>query len=78
MSNSNSEDARLGDGVYHSECVCGWSIERDGTAANLPRENNREIVRKVAEIHEDRPRFGSDEAHRTTEPQSATAGESGQ
>lgn len=65
---------RPGDGVYRSECICGWSIERDATAANLPRENNREIVRKVAEIHEERPRFGRDETHSTTEPQAGTAG----
>lgn len=56
-------------GVYRAECSCGWSIERSESAANLPEKNNREIVQKVAEIHEDRPRFGSDEEHSTTDPQ---------
>ena len=59
---------RDSDEVYRSECVCGWSIEREANAANLPEENNRRIVRQVAEIHESRPRFGSDETHRTTKP----------
>jgi len=63
---------------YVFECVCGWSIERDSDAANLPEENNREIARKTAEIHESRPRFGLDETHSITEvKQAATAGEAG-
>ena len=56
------------DEVYRAKCSCGWSIERDASASNLPEENNREIVRKVAEIHESRPRFGRDENHSTTDP----------
>lgn len=55
--------------VYRAECSCGWSIEREPSAANLPEQNNRKIVRQVAEIHESRPRFGADEEHNTTEPQ---------
>ena len=52
-------------GTYRAECVCGWSIERDKRASNLPRENNEEITRTVASIHETRPRFGDkgDETH---------------
>ena len=46
------------DGTYRWECVCGWSIERQKRAANLPKENNKRIARQVAEIHESRPRFG--------------------
>jgi len=44
--------------MFVATCVCGWSLERDERAANLPRENNQEITRKVAEAHRDRPRFG--------------------
>ena len=53
------------DGTYRWECVCGWSIERDKRAANLPKENNERIARSVAEVHETRPRFGEigDETH---------------
>jgi len=52
-------------GTYRAECVCGWSIERDKRASNLPRENNEKITRTVASIHETRPRFGdrADETH---------------
>ncbi len=53
--------------LYVVECVCGWSIERESDAANLPEDNNREIARKTAEIHETRPRFGRDETHSITE-----------
>lgn len=55
-------------GTYHAECVCGWSIDRDSRAANLPAENNARIVRQVADVHENRPRFGTmaDETHVTT------------
>jgi hypothetical protein len=51
--------------VFRWECVCGWSIERDKRAANLPEENNERIARVVAEGHEGRPRFGekADETH---------------
>jgi len=51
--------------MFRAECVCGWSVEREERAANLPRENNQKITRKVASIHEDRPRFGerADETH---------------
>ena len=51
--------------VFRWECVCGWSIERDKRAANLPEENNERIARVVAEGHEGRPRFGekADEPH---------------
>ena len=60
---------------YVFECVCGWSIERESDAANLPEENNREIARKTAEIHETRPRFGRDETHCISEAkQTANAG----
>jgi len=54
--------------TYHAECVCGWSLDRDSRESNLPEENNAEIVRKVASIHEERPRFGeaADETHETT------------
>lgn len=53
------------DGTYRWECICGWSIERDKRASNLPEENNERIARTVAELHEERPRFGerSDETH---------------
>ena len=44
--------------MFRAECVCGWSVEREERAANLPSENNEEITRKVASIHEGRPRFG--------------------
>jgi hypothetical protein len=44
--------------TYRAECVCGWSIERDKTAANLPPENNERITRTAASVHENRPRFG--------------------
>jgi len=52
-------------GRYRAECVCGWSIERDKRASNLPRENNEKITRTVASLHETRPRFGdkADEPH---------------
>jgi hypothetical protein len=51
--------------TYRWECVCGWSIERDKRASNLPKGNNERIARSVAEIHETRPRFGerSSETH---------------
>jgi len=49
------------DGIYYSECACGWSLERDKRAANLPMENNEEITRKVESIHISRPRFGDAE-----------------
>jgi len=53
------------DGTYRAECVCGWSIERDKRAANLPKENNERITRVAASVHETRPRFGeqADETH---------------
>jgi len=44
--------------TYRWVCACGWSIERDADAANLPAANNARIARRVAEIHESRPRFG--------------------
>lgn len=55
-------------GTYRAECVCGWSIEREKRASNLPRENNEKITRTVASIHETRPRFGdsADETHDVT------------
>jgi hypothetical protein len=58
-------DGQPTDGTYRWECLCGWSIERDKRASNLPEENNERIARTVAEIHEDRPRFGerADETH---------------
>jgi len=40
-------------------CVCGWSIERDRNASNLPAANNERIARTVAELHVERPRFGA-------------------
>lgn len=51
--------------IYRAECVCGWSVERDKRAANLPEENNERLTRVVASAHEDRPRFGeqADETH---------------
>jgi len=54
--------------MYRAECVCGWSIERDKRASNLPQENNEKITRTVASIHETRPRFGdrADEIHDVT------------
>jgi len=53
------------DETYRAECVCGWSIKRDKRASNLPPENNKEITRTVASLHETRPRFGdsADETH---------------
>jgi len=53
------------DETYRWECVCGWSIEREKRAANLPESNNKRIARVVAECHENRPRFGdsADETH---------------
>jgi len=53
------------DDTYRWECVCGWSIERDKRAANLPENNNERIARVVADVHENRPRFGeaASEAH---------------
>lgn len=53
---------------YHAECVCGWSLDRDSRASNLPVENNAKITRQVASIHENRPRFGDaeDETHSVT------------
>jgi len=52
-------------GTFRFECACGWSIERDKSASNLPAENNERITRTVASIHETRPRFGDrgDETH---------------
>jgi len=60
-----SESDKCTSGTYHAECVCGWSIERDARASNLPAENNERITRKVADVHENRPRFGdkADENH---------------
>jgi len=62
---SQNEDASPTRETYHAECSCGWSIERNSRASNLPKENNRRIVRKVADIHANRPRFGeaADEEH---------------
>lgn len=56
------------DGTYRAECVCGWSLERGMRASNLPAKNNERITRKVADVHENRPRFGdrADETHVTT------------
>ena len=44
--------------VFRWECVCGWSIERDRRAANLPEKNNERVARAVAQGHEGGPRFG--------------------
>ena len=53
---------------FRAECVCGWSIERDARAANLPVENNERIVEQVASVHENGPRFGdrAEETHTVT------------
>jgi len=48
--------------TYYAECSCGWSIERDSRASNLPKENNEKIVEKAASIHKTRPRFGDRDA----------------
>jgi len=51
-----------------AECVCGWSLERDERASNLPAENNERIVEQVASVHENGPRFGdrAEETHKVT------------
>ena len=55
----------MSDATYRWECVCGWSIERDKQAANLPEESNGRIARIAASAHEELPLFGeeADEAH---------------
>lgn len=65
-----------GGGTYSAECVCGWAIERDSRASNLPAENNARIVNRVAELHENRPRFGAKaaETHVTTVTDTDRAG----
>lgn len=66
------------DGYFRWECVCGWSIERDKRASNLPEENNERIARQVAEVHEDGPRFGekADETHAVSTTETAQDGDS--
>jgi|AntRauTorcE11898_2_1112593.scaffolds.fasta_scaffold05973_4 hypothetical protein len=63
--------------AYHAECSCGWSIRRDARESNLPKENNRELVEKVASIHKNRPRFGdaSKEKHFVSGVQTIDHGE---